>query len=260
MESDVRFALLSSGSSSSHLLQIGNVRILIDCGWDDRFDPSSLDAIANAIEVGIDAVILTHGDLAHAGALPHLISKRGLSIDCPIFSTLPVRRMAELLMKETCYSMHAITSNFTSLAFRLSDVSKSFSRHPNWVQLRFLQHFHIQHGKMAGISISPFNAGHALGGAMWKITLPDGSEILHAVDWCHRKERHLNGASLPDLPQRPFLLVASASGCLSPPIPSLKRDTELLEVVVSTLRGDGSVLVPVDAAGRMFEVLLLLEV
>lgn len=141
----VQFDVLShaNSSSSSHLLQIGGVRILIDCGWDDRFESTALDNIANAIEAGIDAIILTHGDLAHAGALPHLIAQRGLSLECPIFSTLPVRRMAEHLMKETCHSMHAISSDFDSQAFRLSDVSRSFSRHPNWINLRFLQHFHI---------------------------------------------------------------------------------------------------------------------
>jgi hypothetical protein len=31
------------------------------------------------------------------------------------------------------------------------------------------------------------------------------------------------------------------------------------EVILSTLRGDGSVLIPVDAAGRMLEVALLLD-
>ena len=31
------------------------------------------------------------------------------------------------------------------------------------------------------------------------------------------------------------------------------------ELIMATLRGDGSVLIPVDAAGRMLEVALLLE-
>lgn len=42
----VTFEVLSIGSSSSHLLQWKDVRILIDCGWDDRFDPSSIENIS----------------------------------------------------------------------------------------------------------------------------------------------------------------------------------------------------------------------
>jgi cleavage and polyadenylation specificity factor subunit 2 len=33
----------------------------------------------------------------------------------------------------------------------------------------------------------------------------------------------------------------------------------LLDVILTTLRGDGSVLIPVDAAGRVLELVLLLE-
>lgn len=44
-------------------------------------------------------------------------------------------------------------------------------------------------GRLAGLSLSPFNAGHKVGGSVWRIGLPDGSEVIHAVEWCHRRER-----------------------------------------------------------------------
>lgn len=44
-------------------------------------------------------------------------------------------------------------------------------------------------GKMAGVTLTPYNAGHMVGGAMWKLVLPDDSEFVYAVDWCHKKER-----------------------------------------------------------------------
>eukprot|EP00955_Chlamydomonas_euryale_P090530 364553-Chlamydomonas_euryale.AAC.4 len=44
--------------------------------------------------------------------------------------------------------------------------------------------------------------------------------------------------------------------CTPPRCPHVPLHTE---VVVATLRGDGNVLVPVDAAGRVLEVALLLE-
>jgi Cft2 family RNA processing exonuclease len=44
-------------------------------------------------------------------------------------------------------------------------------------------------GKLSGLVLSPFNAGRMVGGAMWKLILGDGSEVLYALDWCHKKER-----------------------------------------------------------------------
>lgn len=43
-------------------------------------------------------------------------------------------------------------------------------------------------GKGEGMTITPYAAGHLLGGTIWKIT-KDTEEILYAVDFNHRKER-----------------------------------------------------------------------
>lgn len=40
-----------------------------------------------------------------------------------------------------------------------------------------------------GLVVTPYAAGHLLGGAVWRLRGPSGHEILTAVDWCHRKER-----------------------------------------------------------------------
>lgn len=54
-------------------------------------------------------------------------------------------------------------------------------------------------GKGNGLTITPYAAGHMVGGTMWKI-LKDGEEdILYAVDYNHKKERHLDGAVLESL-------------------------------------------------------------
>jgi Cft2 family RNA processing exonuclease len=39
----------------------------------------------------------------------------------------------------------------------------------------------------------PLLAGHMLGGALWRITKMGDEEIVYAVDFNLRKERHLNG-------------------------------------------------------------------
>jgi len=51
----------------------------------------------------IDAVLLTHPDLEHLGALPYLIGRHGLR--ARVYSTVPVRRMGHLAMHELLLDM-----------------------------------------------------------------------------------------------------------------------------------------------------------
>jgi cleavage and polyadenylation specificity factor subunit 2 len=43
-------------------------------------------------------------------------------------------------------------------------------------------------GKGEGITITPYAAGHLLGGTVWKISV-DTEDIIYAVDYNHRNER-----------------------------------------------------------------------
>ena len=46
------------------------------------------------------------------------------------------------------------------------------------------------------MTITAFNAGHTLGGTVWKIRSPTSGTILYAVNLNHTKERHLDGTVL----------------------------------------------------------------
>lgn len=74
-------------------------------------------------------------------------------------------------------------------------------------------------GKCQGLTITAFNAGHSLGGTIWKIRSPSAGTILYAVDLNHLRERHLDGTILLRGPSagsafetlaRPDLLITDA--------------------------------------------------
>lgn len=46
------------------------------------------------------------------------------------------------------------------------------------------------------MTITPFNAGHTLGGTIWKIRSPAVGTIVYAVNMNHMRERHLDGTVL----------------------------------------------------------------
>ncbi|KAG4387284.1 hypothetical protein GLYMA_11G171001v4 [Glycine max] len=142
----------------SYLVSIDGFNFLVDCGWNDHFDPSHLQPLARVAST-IDAVLLSHADTLHLG-------------------------------------------------------------------------------KGEGIVIAPHVAGHLLGGTIWKIT-KDGEDVIYAVDFNHRKERHLNGTVLGSF-VRPAVLITDAYNALNNQPYRRQNDKEF-------------------GAGRLLELILMLE-
>ncbi|XP_057774360.1 cleavage and polyadenylation specificity factor subunit 2 isoform X2 [Salvia miltiorrhiza] len=113
-------------------------------------------------------------------------------------------------------------------------------------------------GKGEGIVIAPLAAGHLLGGTFWKIT-KDGEDVIYAVDFNHRKEKLLNGTVLESFVRPAVLITDAYNALLSNQPPRRQKDQQLLDAILKTLRADGNILVPVDTAGRVLELLLILE-
>ncbi|KAG9441265.1 hypothetical protein H6P81_017119 [Aristolochia fimbriata] len=231
----------------SYLVSVDGFNFLIDCGWNDLFDPSLLQPLSK-VSSTIDAVLLSHPDTLHLGALPYAMKHLGLS--APVYATEPVHRLGLLTMYDHYMSRKQV-SEFD--LFTLDDIDTAFQ---NVTRLTYSQNYHIS-GKGEGIVIAPYVAGHLLGGAVWKIT-KDGEDVIYAVDFNHRKERHLNGTVLESF-VRPAVLITDAYNALNNQPSRRQRDQEFLDAIVKALRADGNILLPVDTAGRVLELLLLLE-
>lgn len=195
------------------------------------------------------AVLISHPDPAHLGALPYLVGKIGLSV--PIYATGAVHKMGQMFMYNAYLTNYAA---FDFTAFDLDDVDTAFSK---ITQLRFRQEVSLQ-GSGGGISITPLPAGHLIGGAVWKI-VAGGEEFVYAVDFNHRRERHLNGSPLESTFLRPALLASDVGVVGRPHTDRDRAERALLDACVAALRADGNVLIPIDAAGRLLELILILE-
>ena len=68
---------------------LDDCKILLDCGWNDRFDVSLLRPLASVAK-DIDAVLISHSDTEHLGALPYAFGKLGMN--CKVYTTLPVHK------------------------------------------------------------------------------------------------------------------------------------------------------------------------
>lgn len=146
--------------------------------------------------------------------------------------------------------------------FTLDDVDNAFDK---VTQLKYSQHFLLTGtlslillyrtnmcillGKGGNIEVTPYAAGHIIGGTIWKIK-KETEEIVYAVDYNHKKERygdtiviakysiwlslfrHLNPTVLETL-NRPTLLITDAFSALSAETNMRNRDTEFFGRVIT---------------------------
>lgn len=121
------------------------------------------------------------------------------------------------------------------------------------------------------LTITAYNAGHTLGGTIWRIQ--HGMEsIVYAVDWNQGRENVLAGAAwlggsggggtevIEEL-RKPTALVCSARGAEKSAMAGgrKKRDDLLLDMIRSTVSKGGTVLIPTDTSARVLELAYILE-
>jgi len=251
MTSIIRFTALSGAQDESplcYLLQVDEFRFLLDCGWDENLNLEVVENIKRHIH-SVDAVLLSHPDIYHIGALPYLVGK--CNLHCPIYSTIPVHKMGQMFLYDF-YQSHHNYEDFN--LFSLDDVDTAFDK---ITQLKYSQHVSLK-GRGHGLSITPYAAGHMIGGTMWKIMKEGEEDIIYAVDYNHKKEIHLSGAVLETL-SRPSLLITDAYTTLHSQARRRERDVMLMNTILSAVRKDGNVLLAVDTAGRILELTQLLD-
>ncbi|XP_059058233.1 probable cleavage and polyadenylation specificity factor subunit 2 [Achroia grisella] len=251
MTSIIKVHCISGAGDESppcYVLQIDEFKFLLDCGWDEKFDMNFIGELKRHVN-SIDAVLLSHSDPLHLGALPYAVGKLGLN--CPIYATLPIYKMGQMFMYDL-YQAHRNVSDFD--LFTLDDVDAAFDR---ITQLKYNQSIDMK-GKGLGVRITPLPAGHSLGGTVWRIAAPGEEDIVYAPDFNHKKERHLNGCEIEKL-MRPSLLLLGAMNADYVQQRRRLRDEKLMTTILTTLRGGGCVLVCTDTAGRVLELAHMLD-
>jgi cleavage and polyadenylation specificity factor subunit 2 len=133
MSNSIQFTPLSGSQDEGplcYLLEIDDIRILLDCGWDVEFNPDRLHNLKRyqiesnvRIARDIDVVLLSHADLAHIGAYPYASAKLGLS--APVYCTLPVQNMGRVCLLD---SLASKCNEEKFDLFSYTDVNGAFDR------------------------------------------------------------------------------------------------------------------------------------
>jgi metallo-beta-lactamase family protein len=249
------FGAADTVTGSKHLVDIGGVRILLDCGMYQGFKVlRERNWAAPPFDArSIDAVVLSHAHLDHSGWLPVLVRS---GFKGPVIATAATRALAEVLLMDAAhlqeedarranryhYSRHAKALPLYTRA----DVKRSLAR------FQTLEPGRVHALGAARVQLTP--VGHLLGACA--ITLTQGAATLAFSGDLGRPDDLLMPAPQP-LQRADVLLVESTYGnrihAASDPAAALAR------IVRDTTHRGGSVLLPSFAVGRAQALLLLLQ-
>ena len=233
-------------TGSRHLVEAGDLRLLIDCGLfqglkvlrERNWAPFPVDPAS------IDAVVLTHAHLDHSGYLPRLVAEgfRG-----PVYCTAATADLADILLRDSARigendAEHAARKGYSRHAapqplYTVRDVECALKR---LRPLAFGGEFDIPGG-----AVRFRRAGHILGAATVELTIGD-RRLAFSGDLGRYDDVFMHAPE--PTPAADYVIVESTYGDRLHP----KDDpVEALGAVVErTVRRGGTVVIPAFAVGR----------
>src|ERR671913_358525 len=219
---------------SSHLLDFGKTRILVDAGIKpDGRGPVTPDF--GGLD-GLDAAVVTHAHLDHCGALPLLVQDRP---KMPIYCTPPSAKLIISALND-----HAAMGGGLPGGAPIHEVRKRL------VPVPFGKPF-----KVGDAKITLTESGHILGAA--SVLVRSGpATVFHTGDICMEDHFSIPSARLPDV-RDIDLLIMEATLADQKPQPFSESIRTMIEVINdTTLERGGTVLIPTYALGQAQEIIL----
>jgi Cft2 family RNA processing exonuclease len=219
---------------SSHLLDFGKSKILVDAGIKpDGRGPATPDfGRLN----GVDAAVVTHAHLDHCGALPLLVRDKP---NVPIYCTPPSAKLIVSALND-----HAAMGGGLPGGAPIHEVRKRLVPVPFGKPL-----------DVGGTKVTLTESGHILGAA--SVLFNSGpSTVFHTGDICMEDHFSIPSARLPDV-RDIDLLIMEATLADQKPQPFAESIRTMVEVINdTTLERGGTVLIPTYALGQAQEIIL----
>jgi metallo-beta-lactamase family protein len=169
-------------TGSMHLLEVGNHKILLDCGLHQgrREEARQRNGHFPFHPHQIDAVILSHAHIDHCGNLPTLV-RQGFS--GPIYCTPPTRDLLRVMLADSAKIQEEDAAHINIARNYAEPWVQPLYTHPD-VEKTFRQVVQVPYGKDADVTKSVrfrfIEAGHILGSAMIHLSVagPDRERTL----------------------------------------------------------------------------------
>ncbi len=227
------------------MLELGDKRILIDCGMEQGMGGGAHNKIPFAYDPSTaDYLFVTHAHIDHVGLIGKLV-KHGFAGE--IYSTQETKEIGALLMADAVKIQHDPHANPEDSLYSLEDVSKALSL---WRTLSY-------HEKkdFGAFSIELFNAGHVLGSSYVKVSTEEGS-MLFTGDIGNSPSLLL--ADREEVPGVDYILMESVYGDRNHEGRE-SRVARFAQMVSESIARGGTLLIPAFSLERTQEILMLLD-
>ena len=235
---------------SCHLLATKDSRVLIDCGINpssDEYSSPFLQAPEALPLDNLDAVVVTHAHLDHAGLVPMLFV---YGFDGPIYCTPPTRDMMSLLQLDY---LKVTIAEGKKAPYGSEHVRKAVR---NTITVNYKDTTDIA----PDLKLTFHNSGHILGSASAHFHAGDGLHNICFSGDIKYEKTWLFDKAVNNFPRLETLVMESTYGGPRDFQPSREEaSSNLLEIVSRTQERGGKTLIPVFAVGRSQEVMLVLE-
>ncbi|MEL9940262.1 MAG: beta-CASP ribonuclease aCPSF1 [Ignisphaera sp.] len=233
---------------SAILVETAESKILLDFGLNPGrgLSPNAFPRI-DLIGIDpsdIDAVIVTHAHLDHAGLVPYLF-KYGFK--GAVYMTEATRDLTTLLLKDF---LEITEREGVEPPFSLRDVEKMLL---HTVTLKY----NVVTDIAPDIRLTLYNAGHILGSAIVHLHIGNGfHNIVYTGDLKFGRTRLLDRADY-EFPRVDTIIMESTYGATDQPKRE-EAENELLKIVLETYNKGGKVLIPTLSVGRAQEIMVIL--
>jgi integrator complex subunit 11 len=243
--------------------------VLLDAGAHPAYADSARRLPDFASLSPLDAVLVTHFHLDHAGALPALYELLAAAPPSLVM-TAPTRSLAALMLAD----FHATSAargqpppfQHASIATCLASVTEIAQGEPEYSP-----------PGAPDLSIAAHYAGHVFGAVMFLVTLLDHGTVVNSGDYLTTPDRHLRPSETPVFPRtlRPDVFITESTycgtlrtgigvgGCAggggdTASSQRARVEADLFTSVLRVIRAREKILIPISALGRAHELIAML--